>query len=157
MGLSITLAEQYGEAVAIGGSTTLHTGSITLEKKQVYDIPTEASFSDSDHANKRIEIQTLFNMGPAAITRFYDPFAGSFEQRNMLDNFGMGNVSPAVSFIMRPLHQDISRASAIETNDRIRKSAYSFELINNKLRIFPIPDAADVGNKVFFHYYVSHH
>ena len=72
----------------------------------------------------------------------------------MLDNFGMGNTSPAVSFIMRPLYQDISRANAIETNDRIRKSAYSFELINNKLRIFPIPKTADVGDKIYFHYYI---
>jgi hypothetical protein len=72
----------------------------------------------------------------------------------MLDDFGMGNVSPGVSFIMRPLHMDISRANAIETNDRIRKSAYSFELINNKLRIFPIPDSADVGDKVYFQYYI---
>ena len=66
----------------------------------------------------------------------------------------MGNVSPSVSFIMRPFHQDISRANAIETNDRIRKSAYSFELINNKLRIFPIPKSADVGDKVWFQYYI---
>ena len=65
----------------------------------------------------------------------------------------MGNVSPSVSFIMRPLHQDISRANAIETNDRIRKSAYSFELVNNNLRIFPVPKSADTGDKVYFHYY----
>ena len=71
----------------------------------------------------------------------------------MIDNFGMGNVSPAVSFVLRPIHHDLSRAAAIETSDRIRKAAHSFELINNKLRIFPIPKAADNGQKVFFHYY----
>ena len=27
-------------------------------------------------------------------------------------------------------------------------------MINNKLRIFPIPDSADVGNKVYFQYYI---
>ena len=36
-------------------------------------------------------------------------------------------------------------------NDKIRKSAYSFELINNKLRIFPRPVDADAGDKVYFH------
>ena len=66
----------------------------------------------------------------------------------------MGNVSPAVSFIMRPMSYDIARAQAIETNDKIRKSAYSFELINNKLRIFPIPKSTDTGDKVYFHYYL---
>ena len=66
----------------------------------------------------------------------------------------MGNVSPATTFIMRPISHDITRANAIENNDKIRKSAYSFELINNKLRIFPIPKDGDSGDKVYFHYYL---
>ena len=152
LGMAFALAEQYGEAVGVGGSTNMYTGSITLSSsKQVYDLETQASL---EKTGDRLEIQRVFNYGPAAITRFYDPFAGSFDQRRMLDDMGMGNVSPSVSFIMRPLHQDISRANAIETNDRIRKSAYSFELINNKLRIFPIPKSSDMGNKVYFQYYL---
>jgi hypothetical protein len=34
------------------------------------------------------------------------------------------------------------RIQAIEFNDQIRKSAYSFEIRNNQLRIFPIPNAS---------------
>ena len=64
----------------------------------------------------------------------------------MLDSFGFGNYSPGVSFILMPIYSDILRLQAIEFNDQIRKSAYSFELINNKLRIFPIPK--DDGNGV---------
>jgi len=150
LGLSVTLAEQYGQAVGVGGNATLFSGSITLvSEKQVYDLETQASL---EKTGSRLEIHRVFNYGPASITRFYDPLGGSFDQRNMLDSMGMGNVSPAVSFIMRPLHQDITRANAIETNDRIRKSAYSFELINNKLRIFPIP--TKVGDKIWFQYYL---
>jgi hypothetical protein len=88
------------------------------------------------------------------MTRFYDPFAGSFEQRQMLDAFGMGNVAPAVSFILRPISYDVARAQAIETNDKVRKSNYSFELVNNELRIFPIPKSQDAGDKIYFQYYV---
>jgi hypothetical protein len=154
MGTTFTLSEQYGQAAGVGGEVDLHTGSISLTSGvQMYDLQTDATVS-SDHSGSRLEIQRIFNYGPNAITRFYDPFAGSFDQRRMLDDMGMGNVSPSVSFIMRPLHQDISRANAIETNDRIRKSAYSFELINNKIRIFPIPQSNDTGNKVYFHYYL---
>ena len=153
-GLSVYLSDKYGTLANVGGDATLHSGSITLEEKQVYDIPTEGSFSNSTHSDKRIEIQTLFNFGPSAVTRFYDPFAGSFEQRNMLDNFGMGNVAPAVSFILRPIYQDVTRAQAIETNDKIRKSQFSFELVNNKLRLFPVPKSTDVGEKIWFNYYV---
>ena len=152
LGMAFALSEQYGEVVGVGGSTNMYSGSITLSgSKQVYDLETQSTL---EKTGDRLEIQRVFNYGPAAITRFYDPFAGSFDTQNMLDEMGMGNVSPAVSFIMRPLHHDISRANAIETNDRIRKSAYTFELINNKLRIFPIPQSADAGDKVWFHYYI---
>ena len=152
MGFSSYLSKQYGEAVNVGGDISLKSGSVSLVGgQQEYDLQT---FADNNEGGQRLEIQRVFNTGPAAITRFYDPFAGSFDQRNMLDEMGFGNVSPSVSFIMRPIHHDISRAQAIETNDKIRKSAYSFELVNNKLKIFPIPDSNDVGDKVWFQYYV---
>ena len=155
MGTTFMLSEQYGEAINVGGGLTLHSGSISLtSSKQVYNLETESTISSS-HSGKRLEIQRIFNEGPSAITRFYDPFAGSFEQRQMLDAFGMGNVAPAVSFIMRPISFDIARAQAIETNDKVRKSNYSFELINNELRIFPRPTTADSGSKVYFQYYVK--
>ena len=154
MGTTFTLSEQYGQAAGVGGEVDLHTGSITLSgNQQMYDLQTDANVN-SDHSGSRLEIQRVFNYGPNAITRFYDPFAGSFEQRSMLDSFGFGNVSPAVSFVMRPVSYDISRAQAIETSDKIRKSAYSFELQNNKLRIFPRPKSTDAGNKIYFQYYV---
>ncbi|KKM18226.1 hypothetical protein LCGC14_1667880, partial [marine sediment metagenome] len=38
-----------------------------------------------------------------------------------------------------PAFEDVLRIQAINFNDTIRRSAFSFELINNKLRIFPIP------------------
>ena len=154
MGTTFTLSEQYGQAAGVGGEVDLHTGSITLSaNQQMYDLQTDATV-DSGHSGSRLEIQRVFNYGPNAITRFYDPFAGSFEQRNMLDSFGFGNVAPAVSFILRPVSYDIARAQAIETNDKVRKSNYSFELQNNKLRIFPRPKTSDAGDKLYFQYYV---
>jgi len=154
MGTTFFMSKKYGEAVNVGGDTTMYTGSISLTgSRQVYDLQTESNITGS-HEGKRLEVQRIFNLPPASITRFYDPFAGSFEQRQMLDAFGMGNVSPAVSHIMRPISYDILRSQAIETNDLIRKSAYSFELINNELRIFPRPVSGDAGDKIYFHYYV---
>ena len=106
MGTTFFLSEQYGEAAQVGGNLTLYSGSIILSSsKQVYDLESEASLEQDGN---RLEIQRVFNNGPSAITRFYDPFAGSFEQRQMLDAFGFGNVSPAVSFIMRPISYDIT-------------------------------------------------
>jgi hypothetical protein len=153
MGTTFMLSEQYGEAVNVGGGLKLYSGSIELtNNKQVYDLENNSTL---EKTGDRLEIQRVFNYGPSAITRFYDPFAGSFDQRQMLDAFGMGNVAPAVSFILRPISYDIARAQAIETNDKIRKSNYTFELINNQLRIFPIPNNVDSGsNKLYFQYYL---
>ena len=151
MGSTFLLSEQYGEAVNVGGGINLYTGSVTLvADQQVYNLSTDAFLEQS---SSRLEIQKVYNQGPAAISKFYDPFAGSYDNIELLDSFGFGNVSPAVSYILRPISYDLARANAIETNDLIRKSAYSFELINNKLRIFPKPEDGDNGNKIYFHYY----
>jgi len=155
-GMSLfTLSEQYGQAVNVGGNATMFTGSIILTgSQQVYDLPSEASLESSiTETGNRIVVQRVFNNGPAAISKFYDPFAGAYDNIEMLDAFGFGNVSPAVSYILRPVSYDLARANAIETNDLVRKSAYSFELVNNKIRIFPRPEDADAGNKIHFHYY----
>jgi len=155
LGLSITLAEQYGEAVGVGGNSTLYSGSLTLtSSKQVYDLTSESTLENAlNDGADRIEVQRVFNEGPAAISKFYDPFAGSYDNIELLDSFGMGNVAPAVSYIMRPISFDLGRANAIETNDKIRKSTYSFELVDNKIRLFPRPKSSDDGNKIYFHYY----
>jgi len=60
----------------------------------------------------------------------------------MLDGFGFGNQSPAITFVLQPIYADLLRIQAIEFNDQIRKSAYSFELRNNQLRVFPVPTEA---------------
>ncbi len=73
---------------------------------------------------------------------------------NLLDQFGFGNYSPAISFLMMPIYSDLLRIQAIEYNDQIRKAAYSFQLRNNKLRIFPKP-LDDF--KLHFNYILSPH
>ena len=153
-GPSIQLSEKYGQMSNLGGNIDLKKGFITLSgSNQDYDLQDVwASVSES---NKRIEVQRVFNHAPSSVTRFYDPFAGSFDQRHMLDNFGFGNVSPAISFVLKPISYDLARANAIETSDLVRKSAYSFELHNNNLRIFPKPQSTDDGEKIWFDYYVK--
>ena len=57
-----------------------------------------------------------------------------------METFGFGNYSPGVNFMLMPTYYDALKIQAIEFNDQIRKSAYSFELTNNnKLKLFPIP------------------
>ena len=162
MGLSTTLSEQYGQAINVGGSVTLHSASITLtSSQQQYDLQSAFSASVatstelSESTNKRITVHNVYNAGPAAITRFYDPYVGSYDQRNMLDSFGFGSYAPATTFLLRPISFDVTRAQQIETSDKIRKSNYSFEITNNKIKIFPEPTADDDGGKVWFEYTIK--
>jgi hypothetical protein len=57
----------------------------------------------------------------------------------MLDSFGWGSYSPAINFMLMPINYDLQKIQAIEFNDQIRKSQYTFELVNNQLKLFPIP------------------
>ena len=56
-----------------------------------------------------------------------------------MDAFDFGSYSPGVNFLLMPASFDILKVQAIEFNDQIRRSAYSFEIVNNKLKLFPIP------------------
>jgi len=154
LGPSVTLSEKYGQMVNMSENYDLKKGFITLSgSKQDYNL--QDLWGSVSESNKRIEVQRVFNHQPSSITRFYDPYAGSFDQRQLLDSFGFGNVSPAISFVLKPISYDLARANAIETSDLVRKSAYSFEIHNNNLRIFPNPIEDDSGEKIWFEYYVK--
>ena len=153
-GPSVTLSEKYGQLANMGGNVDLKKGFITLSGS-VQDYDLQDVWASVSESGKRIEVQRVFNHMPSSITRFYDPYAGSFDQRQLLDAFGFGNVSPGISFILKPISYDLARANAIETSDLVRKSAYSFEIHNNNLRIFPKPQSTDSGEKIWFEYYVK--
>ena len=141
LGRNIRLAEEYGTAADVGGSVPFHTGSIDITSgSQIYDIDelfTNVSASDSENG---IEIRRIYHGATPAIQRFFDPYATSgYGTQNMLAGFGFGGMSPAVTFTMMPIFADLLRVQAIEVNDEIRKSAYSFQVMGSKLRIFPNP------------------
>ena len=154
VGPSIGLSDKYGQAVGLSENYDLKKGYVTLSGS-VQDYDLQGLWANVSESGKRIEVQRVFNAPPAAVSRFYDPYAGSFDQRQLLDAFGFGNVSPAISFVLKPISYDLARANAIETSDLVRKSAYSFEIHNNKLRIFPEPRSGDAGEKIWFEYYVK--
>jgi hypothetical protein len=90
-GMSLfTLSEQYGQAVNVGGNATMFTGSITLtSSKQVYDLTSgdDVTLESSINTGDRLEVQRVFNQAPAAISKFYDPFAGTYDNIELLDSF----------------------------------------------------------------------
>jgi len=155
MGGLIEIAEEYGTEAGSGGNVTYYTGSITMTKnKQVYDLTDSSivSLESGTAGTDAIEMKRIFHEAPPSIVKYFDPYVGTgLGSQQMLDTFGWGNYSPGVSFMMMPIYADMLRIQAIEFNDQIRKSSYSFQLINNRIKLFPIPDGSNY-TKVWFEY-----
>ena len=144
-GRLITIANSYGTEAGSGGDVTYYSASIAVtSSQQTYDLTNSSllNLESGTAGTDDIEIKRVFYEGTPAMTRYFDPYVGSgYGSDQLLEGFGYGNYSPAVNFLMMPMYDDLLRVQAIEFNDTIRKSAYSFELRNNRLRIFPDPTA----------------
>jgi hypothetical protein len=134
----VRLSQQYGEEAGVGGTVTYRSGSIKLKAgQQEYDMN---QWALDNSIQGRIEIKRIYYEAPPAIMRYFDPYAGTGTgMMQMLDSFGWGSYSPAINFMLMPINYDLQKIQAIEFNDQIRKSQYTFELVNNQLKLFPIP------------------
>ena len=154
LGRTVKLSNRYGTEAStpVGGNVTLKSGSIdTVVDQQMYDL--NALWANVSESGNAIEIRRLYHGPTPAIQRYFDPYATTgYGTQNMLGGFGFGGMSPAITFTMMPIFEDLLRLQAIEMNDEIRKSAYSFHLVNNNVRIFPNPPTEF---KIWFEYYIT--
>ena len=140
LGNIIALSEQYGTEAGTGGNIAYKTGSIAVSaSQQVYNL--DNLWTNVSESGNNIEVKRIYHYAPPAITRYFDPYAGTGTGiQSLMETFGFGNYSPGVNFMLMPIYYDALKIQAIEFNDQIRKSAYSFELINNnRLKLFPRP------------------
>jgi hypothetical protein len=156
LGNIIRISETYASEAGAGGYINVYTSSFTLQNNvQEYDL--EAALSSSGVTGS-VEIKRVFFEAPPAIVRYFDPYAGTGTGiQSLLETFGFGQFSPGINFLLMPIYFDVQKLQAIEFNDQIRKSAFSFDIANNKVRIFPIPTnvAAGFNDKMFFHYILT--
>ena len=154
----LSISEMYGQAVQVGGNVEVKKALIQLNSyQQDYDLTDPSIYHGSGSgldnpsaslaAGDKISITRVFWQQTPGIVRFFDPYLGSgFNYQGMMESFGWGSLSPAVSYMMFPLFWDIERVQAIEMSDMVRRSNFSFELKGNKLSVFPIPGpAANAG------------
>ena len=153
----IRLADGYGAEVGVGGNIDWKKGYVTtIPGQQVYDL--DVLWSDAQENGADISIKRIFHDDVPARKRLSDPFAMSGGGvQNLLGEFGwsgmgVGTGAPGTDLTMMPLHEDLLRLQGIEMNRSIRRSAYSFELINNKLRLMPVPRHRI---KVYFDYILT--
>ena len=148
------LSADYGTEVGVGGNIDWKTGNIDIsEGTQVYDMQT--LFGDVSEGGNRVEIRKIYhNRTPAVNRSFY--FGDFYGANGFLAGFGWGAGSgygvgaaggtgagtfgyAGYSHVLYPTFDTLLRTQAVQFGDEIYKSAYTFELINNKLRIFPRP------------------
>ena len=151
LGITISMAKSYGSEAGSGGNVDWKKGYIDLAPGvQTYDL--DALWTDLYESGSAIEIKRVYHDFTPAIVRYFDPYVGTGAgTQQLLDSFGWGSYSPAVSFLVMPLYADLLRMQAIEMNDMIRKSSYTFELRNNKINMFPVPTTE---LKLWFEYVV---
>ena len=134
------LARQYGSEVGAGGNLTWYTGSVSVQNgKQVYNLLTDSSIETGSFTNDQFTIRRIFHESTPSILSYYDPSSTGGVASGMLNEFGWSGMSTGYTYMVMPLYQDILRIQAVEFNDQIRRSGYSFQLTKNRLRIFPIP------------------
>jgi len=137
------IANDYGAEAGVGGNYEVKKGVLpVIAGTQDYDLNAWAAASASLSGSDSIEVRRIFYEQSPAIARYFDPYAGTGTGiQSLLESFGFGQFSPGINFLLMPISFDAMKLQAIELNDQIRKSAYSFDLVNNQLRIFPVPDA----------------
>jgi hypothetical protein len=141
----INVSDTYGTQIALGGNIDVYSGSIRLRAgQQVYDLQSWAIENNYIASNDRLIIQKIHYQGVPAINQYYDPYiGGSINYQGATENFGWGSYSPGLNFVLFPVYWDIQRIQEIEMSNTVRRSAYTFEVINNKLRVFPKPEVDD--------------
>jgi len=134
----IQISKNYGTEAGVGGTVTKYTGSLYLSaSQQVYDLD---AWATQQGITGGIEIVKVYFEAPPAILRYFDPYAGTGTGiQSLMDAFDFGSYSPGINFLLMPAYYDMLKVQAIEFNDQIRRSSYTFELVNNKLRLFPVP------------------
>lgn len=154
LGYIIKLSQQYGEEAGVGGNVTWYSGSLTLVPgQQTYDMK---DWAISQSISGGIEIKRVFYQDIPAINQMYAPFGGFA---------GLGGVPAAGlyggmygggyggGYLMMPVAYDAGVIQGIELSNTIRLSNYTFEIINNNLKIFPIPSSIDSrGGYLWFEY-----
>ena len=126
----------------------IYSASLAVKKdQQSYDlletgsVTWETGSAQISTGSLNIRVKKIYHYAPAAINRYFDPYAGTGTGiQSLMQTFGFGNYSPGVNFMLMPTYFDALKLQAIELNDHIRKSSYHFEINAERfLKLFPIP------------------
>ena len=156
MGSIIRLSQQYASEAGAGGNITYYSGALALTSSiQEYDL---GAWATDNNITGGIEIKSVFYQNLPAVSQMYAPFGGFG---------GLGGVPAAGlyggmygggyggGYLMMPVAYDAAVVQGIELSNTIRLSAYTFNIVNNKIKVFPIPSDDDVREGFLFFEYIK--
>ena len=141
----VRLSQQYGEEAGAGGNVTWFKGRLPLVPgQQRYDL---AAWAEEEGIAGGIEIKNVWYQPPPAVNMLYAP--GVF-----MGQGGLGGVPPAglygfgygsTNYLMMPTSFTMQNIQAIEMQNQVTLSNYTFNIINNIISVFPIPGTGFAG------------
>ena len=156
MGAIVRLSQQYASEAGAGGNITYYSGALALTPGvQEYDL---ATWAISQSISGGIEIKSVFYQSLPAVSQMYAPFGGFA---------GLGGVPAAGlyggmygggyggGYLMMPVAYDAAVVQGIELSNTIRLSAYTFNIVNNKIKVFPVPTDQDSRDGFLFFEYIK--
>jgi len=141
------------EKAGVGGDNRFYTASFDVTAKvQDYDLQSIIS-SSTDPAftfdkSRRINITNVWYKSPRVMWRFYGYYGGINAVGNMST---YGQYADDSTWQVVPVWQNKLQAMAYEDAMYTRISHYSFDIRDNRLRLFPTPSGVDF-TKVWFEF-----
>ena len=139
------MGDKFATEAGVGGTEPIYSASFdSVSEQQDYDLQDIVYSASLDSGspfsgsvgNKRIKIRKMFYISPQQMWRFYGYYGGLNVVGNM-SNYGQ--YADDSSFQVIPSWQNKMQAISYEDHLYTRTSHYSYEIIDNKLRLYPSP------------------
>ena len=154
------IGETFATEAVVGGTQTIYSASFdSVASQSDYDLQQIVSSSATDSAmpfynkvgNKRIKVRQMYYVSPRQMWRFYGYYGGL----NVVGDMSTyGQYADDSSFQVIPVWQNKLQAISYEDHLYTRTSHYSYEIVNNQLRLFPTPSSVS-PEKFWFRFSVD--
>lgn len=135
-------ADKFSMEATVGGTEPYYSASFDRVNNQAeYDLQAIVSSSQASNdwngmGNKRVKIRQVYYITPRQMWRFYGYYGGL----NVVgDMHNYGQYADDSSFQVIPVWQNKLQAIQYEDHLYTRTSHYSYEISDNKLKLYPIP------------------
>ena len=145
------IGDTFSHEAVVGGTQPIYSASFDrINDQQDYNLQhiisasanpsgggSTAPYAGLIKDNARIKVRQVYYVTPRQMWRFYGYYGGL----NVVGDYHTyGQYADDSTFNVIPAWQNKSQAIAYEDHLYTRTSHYSYEIINNNLRIYPIPD-----------------